>query len=106
MNPLFVSRMDYLLLRDFKGTAEQYRKDRAVLKAEVWETVRESGRYHKRLKNQGDLMSYEIDELVNNFIAPTDVPDVDPPDLELYGEIIEWAERESERPPGKKGSGG
>ena len=101
MNQLFVTRMEYLLLRNFNGIAEQYRKDRSALAAEVWETVRASGRYHTKLENQGDLMSYEIDELVNNFIAPTDVPDVDPPDLELYERIMEWAELESEKPPGR-----
>jgi hypothetical protein len=106
MNPLFVNRIDCLLARDWTGTVSDFQNDPDKLASSVWETVIRADRYKQQLKDHGDLGRFEIDELLSNFIAPTDAPCMNPPDMELYERIIEWAERESESPPGKDGAGG
>jgi hypothetical protein len=90
---LFKSRVLYLLNRDFEGTGEKFRTDPNGLKQEVLEVLRRAGQYAKELKqNRPQLNSMERGELVQNFVAPTDVEDRWPPDENLYEQIMDWAD--------------
>jgi len=87
----YPTRMRYLLMQDFEGTVQMWRENPKQLDKEIRNHLRRAREYDLELKEQG-LPEDEREELVYNFLAPTDVPDVPSPDEDLYVQVIEWAE--------------
>ena len=86
---MFKTRLVYLLMCSFESTAEQWRKDPEGLKVEINAHLKRASEYRSELK-QKDLMSYEIDELVYNFVFPADIPSRGVPDQVVYEQIMDW----------------
>ena len=92
----YPTRMRYLLMQDFEGTVKKWRKRPDQLRSEIRNHLRRAREYDLELKEKG-LPEDEREELVYNFLAPTDVPDVPSPDEDLYVKVIEWAEKMGEQ---------
>ncbi|WP_419659980.1 uncharacterized protein Dvar_03180 [Desulfosarcina variabilis str. Montpellier] len=64
------------------------------MRTEINAYLKRAAKYRKELKEK-DLMSFEIDELVYNFVSPADIPSRDAPDPVVYEQIMDWAKEVS-----------
>jgi hypothetical protein len=93
---LYPVRVAYLLNRSFWETVKQWRENPEQLDQEVRDILHRATEYAERLKAKGVPLDVRR-EYVNNFIAPTDVPDRVSPDEDLYVQVIEWAQVQGEK---------
>ena len=89
---LYPVRMRYLLMRDFRGTVKKMKESPGKLDKEIRSDLQRAGDYAKELMENG-LPLDQREELVNNLLAPTDVPDVESPDEDLFVDAMTWAEQ-------------
>jgi hypothetical protein len=89
---MFKTRLKYLLARSFDYTVRQWREEPEGLRAEIMAGLERAAEYRAEHR-QKDLMSFEIHELVFNFISPPDIPSRVAPVNEVYDQIVDWADK-------------
>jgi hypothetical protein len=87
---MYPVRRRYLLARDFQATIKKWRESPEQLDKEILDNLEKATEYGKDLRKR-DLAPDQVSELVNNLIAPTDIPDREPTDWDLYEEAMGWA---------------
>ena len=65
---MFKTRLKYLLMRDSKNTVKQWQEDPEDLEAEILADLERAAEYREKLERR-DLVSFEINDLVYNFIS-------------------------------------
>ena len=94
------ARLEYLLYCHPMMVKRLFLKNRKALYKDLYESTDRALRHRQRLEEKGNLLPGEIDEIVTNMVAPTDVEPQDPLPEDLEMRIRNWAEN----PPEEKQS--